>query len=221
MREIWKMPGVEILDSMVLVSLGSTQGCYPWPITPREFLEFAKRDMAGETDCRAAINAFGNAKKAIHAHVDFLLYNLGKRLQHKSFPTKLEWLGKVDIVTPDIVAKCNRFRNLIEHEYIPPSAEQASELIDVVGLYLDATRAHTRPLPTVITFRSSDGKKACTLVLSLMNDGPVLTIDCPGHEPQHSGTWHIETLDEELWQGWVRRIKKELQDHEDPYPRCQ
>lgn len=218
MSDEQKMPSSEILNGMALVGIQPGAGCYPWEITPRQYLEYAARELASEASTRAAINAFSHAKKAIHAHVDFLLHNCGRCLRSESFPEKLERLRKIGVIAPEILVKYNRLRNLLEHEYIAPTTDAASELIDVATLFLEATRTYTRPLPQILVYKSPDGKRECSIVLTL--GSLALSIISTGTTPGTSGTWGIDAADQDVWQMWVSRIMKDMQIREDPYVRC-
>src|SRR6266481_3644076 len=104
------------LDGMELAALDPGSACYPWEITPRDYLRFA-RDEIQSVNVRSLINAIGHAKRAIHAHVDFLLHNCGRCLTDTNFPAKLSLLKDLGIVAPEMLTKYNRLRNLLEHEY--------------------------------------------------------------------------------------------------------
>ena len=193
--------------------------CYPWEVTPREYLQFASADLA-EGQQRSRINAIGNAKRAIHSHVDFLLHNCGRCLRQANFPTKLQTLQKLGVVAPSLLNKYNRLRNLMEHEYVCPTQEQASEVVDVATLFIEATRSYTRPLPSSMLLRTRDGKQVCKIECNW--DERLLVIMADPVPADSCGACVIMADTKlDLWTQWVSKIMQFLQDSSDPYVKCE
>ncbi|MGO9244255.1 MAG: hypothetical protein ACLP0A_11475 [Verrucomicrobiia bacterium] len=206
-----------ILKGLTLVGVGSGATCYAGDITPPEYLEYARQELRGN-DSRSRINAFGHGKRAIHAHVDFLLHNCGRFLRKADFPIKLELLQRLGIVAPSILGKYNRLRNVIEHEYTAPSQEAAEEIVDVAELFLSATLRYTRPLPKTLTFLPHTGQGA-------------VTVECDWDEKEIDVVSSIDNIglcgrcvigsgDGDLWLRWVAQILAVMQDVQNPYRRC-
>jgi hypothetical protein len=107
---------------------------------PADYLEFAIADFA-EGSPRGLVNAFGNAKRALHLEIDYLLqqYGLFSNFGRGNFPTKLGVLDDIGLLPTTIIKNLNVERNLIEHEYDTPSRQRVAEAIDVVKLLLLAT----------------------------------------------------------------------------------
>ena len=77
-------PHPSLITELLLTSRTPGRGCYPWDVTPREYIEFSQAEME-QPNQRSVINAFCHAKRAIHGHVDFLLHNCERCLRNDSF----------------------------------------------------------------------------------------------------------------------------------------
>lgn len=101
-------------------------------LSTRTLVHYAIADIADGTE-RGRINAFANAKRALHLCIDALLQQFGllKHSAKRNFPTKLALLDEVDLLPTTIVHNLNVERNLLEHEYAAPSQERAREAVDV------------------------------------------------------------------------------------------
>ena len=207
-----------ILDDLELVGDEPGFTCYPWPTTPTDYLAFAEVDLA-ENSRRSLINSISHAKRAIHAHVDFLLYNCRQYLRNAPFPQKIELLKRLGIVAPSLLIKYNNLRNLIEHEYLSPTSDEAREVLDVAQLFIEATRCYTSPLPQTLIFMTVDKKQTC--VIQCNWDDQVLLIQVTPPDKGECGTC-VVTADSSngLWHSWVSRILRLMQDARDPYVKC-
>lgn len=124
--------------------------------SPTLFLRFARSDIKRKYR-RNRTNALSNAKRALHYQVDFLGKVLGiKKLpkkHRKDFPTKLTFLSRCGVITPKILNKLNKLRNIMEHEYLIPDFDETSDFIDVVELFVSATENLLRLFPGQVHFR--------------------------------------------------------------------
>ena len=113
----------------------------PHKLRAEDFLSFAEDDMKGDTD-RDIVNALSNLKRAIENRMDSLLFVFGyhKLARHLSFPDKMKKLNKLGIVAPRILAKINKIRNLLEHQYQIPKKDDIEEAYDVAILFLAYTK---------------------------------------------------------------------------------
>lgn len=103
-------------------------------VTADEYLSFAKSDIAAGT-AHGAINALGNAKRALHLMIDTLLQNYGLLVRNPvNFPAKLELLDRVGLIALSVFKRLNIERNLTEHEYVAPPIERVQDFIDVCHL---------------------------------------------------------------------------------------
>lgn len=113
-------------------------------VTPEQYLRYAELDLEDRTD-RGAINALGNAKRALHLIVDSLLqaYGLLARNQKAGFPQKLGLIDAAGLFSPSILSTLNLERNVMEHEY----RARVEEMVDVGRLLLLATRRMGEQVP--------------------------------------------------------------------------
>lgn len=113
---------------------------YDSTMTPNAYLEFAIADLA-DGSTRGLVNAFGNAKRALHLTIDTLLhqYGLFTHFRKANFPEKLRLLDSIGVLPITIMENLNVERNLLEHEYTTPSQKRVAEAVDVTKLLLLAT----------------------------------------------------------------------------------
>lgn len=124
---------------------------------PNRYLQDAIDDLNSGKDRRNCNNAIRNAKSALHMKVDFLCRAFGgdhyfKRVL-RSFPKKMDFLGSIGIVRPRIIDKINNLRNKIEHEYQDATLEEAEDFIDIVLLFIEATKFLYSRFPSDVEFR--------------------------------------------------------------------
>jgi len=128
-------------DDLILGSWGGTDVETPFQIKPREFLRFAEHDLNDDYE-HHLINALSNIKRAIDCQVDSLLIGFGLHDTTKKridFPTKIALLNSLGIISPKILEKINRERNLLEHEYIKPDKDSVEDALDVATLFFAYT----------------------------------------------------------------------------------
>jgi hypothetical protein len=111
-------------------------------ISPNEFLKYASNDLESTTTHKH-INALSNAKRAIDSQIEGLLklygfYNQAKK-EFWGFPKKLNSLSDIGIITPRILKKLNRQRNIMEHEFIKPNNEQVEDFVDIATLFIGSS----------------------------------------------------------------------------------
>jgi uncharacterized protein YutE (UPF0331/DUF86 family) len=114
----------------------------PFTIKPGEFLEYAESDLKID-DNHHLVNCLSNIKRAIECQIDSLLIGFGlfekAKIKNWKFPTKIEKLNEIGIVSPRILSKINKLRNLLEHEYSIPEREKVEEALDVAILFIRYT----------------------------------------------------------------------------------
>ena len=129
--------GAEVIDEMYdSVSL-------PWQIHPTEYLHFALSDI-GNQGQRGVVNALSNAKRALECQIDSLLlaFGLTQKKKRPNLPAKLAMLQDLGVIAPRILLKLNRHRNELEHEYTCPDHDTVEDFVDIVALFLEATRKY-------------------------------------------------------------------------------
>jgi hypothetical protein len=122
----------------------------PFPISPGDYLSFAQEDLKDNSE-RGRVNALSNAKRSFDARVESILIGFGfhriAKAQNWNVPKKLEFVSSLGIVTPRVLTKLNRTRNLIEHEFHCPAREQVEDFVDIVALFNESTKLYLNHLP--------------------------------------------------------------------------
>lgn len=114
----------------------------PYDLKPKNFARFAELDLRIDSK-RALVNALGNIKRAIECQIDCLLCSFAfgdvSLLSEWTFPRKIRALQDLKIVTPRILERINKQRNLLEHKYELPSKNRIQDAFDVATLFLAYT----------------------------------------------------------------------------------
>jgi hypothetical protein len=137
---------------------GCTYGYYTSSrkVYPFTYLEYARADEADGDDPRNLVNAVGNAKRAFHYQVESLCDALGWKAlhgsKHANFAKYLDYLGACGVLSPNILRKLNATRNKVEHDYHIPTSDEVGDYIDVVELFLMATKDLLNRFPDQLTY---------------------------------------------------------------------
>lgn len=109
-------------------------------ISPEDFLKFAEHDLLAKYD-HHFVNSLSNIKRAIDSQLDSLLigFGLSERAKKWNFPTKIDYLNSIGVISPRILNKINKRRNLLEHEYKNPNQEEVEDALDVAILFVKYT----------------------------------------------------------------------------------
>jgi hypothetical protein len=115
----------------------------PWELSADDYLEFAQSDFR-EDSTRGNVNAMGNAKRALHARIDAILFTTGfwERAQSKrwNFDSKAKLLAEIHVVAPGVLRRVNQLRNSVEHEYsAPDDRDRLEDFIDSIELFIYGT----------------------------------------------------------------------------------
>jgi HEPN domain-containing protein len=86
--------------------------------------------------------ALTDAKRAIHCQIDEVMAALGYTWKRTGIRKKLDTVRQCGFAAPRIIHKVNAARNLLEHEYVNPSANKAAEALDIATLFVHASRRH-------------------------------------------------------------------------------
>ncbi len=115
----------------------------PWDIRPSDYVQFAQEDAEG-SDKRSIVNALSNAKRALECQIDPLMLALGLESIAKklNIPKKLELLNDLKVIAPRVLRKVNKYRNEMEHAYTCPEHDSVLDFVDIVFLFVEATKHH-------------------------------------------------------------------------------
>jgi hypothetical protein len=159
----------------------------PYEIKPRELLESAECDFRLDYD-HHLLNALSNAKRAITCQIDNLICMMAltdRSLKEGwNFPRKIEILNRTEIISPPILSKVNRRRNLLEHEYRRPTTEEVEDAIGVAQLFISSTDRYLVDGIGEVAFYSDDGDHE--IELRLDHEKKVISIEAQrGDEMRH------------------------------------
>lgn len=120
-------------------------------LKPNAYLQDAIEDLKSGNERRNLNNSIRNAKSALHMRVDILCASFAGenyfKKNLKNFPSKMDFLEKIGIVRPRIMDKINKNRNEIEHDYRDASLEESEDFIDIVLLFMEATKCFNSRFP--------------------------------------------------------------------------
>jgi hypothetical protein len=104
-------------------------------VSASQYVEYARADLVDESE-RGLINSFGHAKRALHRIIDSLLHAYGLWVRNATlpFPQKLKILREVGVLSSAIVRDLNLERNAMEHDYVVPERQRASDAVDIANL---------------------------------------------------------------------------------------
>lgn len=104
---------------------------------PFEYLAYAKADISSGS-LQGAINALGNAKRAVHLiiHGFLRLMGLDKAYARTDFPERLNLLRSLDAFPTQVLNNLNRTRNLVEHEYTEVSVDETMSFVEIAEMLL-------------------------------------------------------------------------------------
>ena len=121
----------------------------PFDLKPRDFFNFAIEDLDSHYE-HHLINGLSNIKRAIDCQIDSILYTYGLFKKSKKenwyFPKKIDILNNLGIVSPRILTKINRLRNLLEHQYEQPEEEKVTDALDIAELFIEYTDRFLNPI---------------------------------------------------------------------------
>ncbi len=124
-------------DGRVIDPKGFVQLEYATPVTPKEYLEFADKDLLVNGN-HGLVNSLSNAKRAIDCQITNLLSVLGLKTSG-NIHTKIQRIEDIGILAPRIIKKVNKIRNLLEHEFYKPTNDEAEDAVDIATLFVEAT----------------------------------------------------------------------------------
>jgi len=69
-----------------------------------------------------------------------------------SFPTKIEVIQKIGVVSPNILKLINSRRNQLEHRHKKPRKEEVVEFLDIAELFTELFKFRTRRIELLIDY---------------------------------------------------------------------
>ncbi len=160
----------------------------PFPISSAEYLKFAEEDLKEDSD-RGRVNALSNAKRSLDSRIEsgFGFHKTAKT-ECWRMPKKLSVLSDLGILTPRVLTKLNRTRNLIEHEFHCPTREEVEDFVDVVALFNESTKVYLNHLPNDADIGDDDNHDNLFAFKFLRNEGKILlerTEELTGDDPRY------------------------------------
>ncbi len=168
--EILKFSKLDLTDSYLTSSCGTSLVENNFEISPRAFLRFAKEDLNQGID-RGYINSITNSKRAIDCQIDETLEKLlgssndfnplvKEFLKYFEFetdiPIKLRAMNALNLAPSLLISKSRTLRNKLEHMYKNPEVTEVKEALDVADLFI---RSVTGKFSVIWSeFEISDGK---------------------------------------------------------------
>lgn len=109
-------------------------------ITPRDFLDFAEKDLEQPDSTHSLVNATSNLKRAVDCQLDsfLMLLNLDNfyRKKRLGVDRKLGFLEKAGLFRSKSLEKLNKLRNRLEHHYEIPKIEDVEVYYDLVVAFV-------------------------------------------------------------------------------------
>lgn len=109
-------------------------------ITPRDFLDFAEKDLEKSDSIHSLVNATSNLKRAVDCQLDsfLILMNLDSfyRSKRLGVDRKLGFLEKSGLFRSKSLEKLNKLRNRLEHYYEIPRIEDVEVYFDLVVAFV-------------------------------------------------------------------------------------
>jgi hypothetical protein len=163
----------------------------PFPISSAEYLKFAEEDLKEDSE-RGRVNALSNAKRSLDARIESILIGFGfhktAKAENWRMPKKLAFLSDLGILTPRVLTKLNRTRNLIEHEFHCPTREQVEDFVDVVALFNESTKVYLTHLPNDADIGNEDNEDDLFGFKFLRGESKILldrTVELTGDDPRY------------------------------------
>lgn len=142
-------------------------------LTPRDFIEFAEKDLEGELTSYKLVNATSNLKRAIDSKLDYLLTFLNLddlyRKKRLGIDKKLGFFNKAGIFNSRSFTKLNNYRNRLEHHYEIPAVQEVDVYYDLVVAFVSISESFVFQLMSMgdinlYYYEPGRGRFACSTV---------------------------------------------------------
>lgn len=124
--------------NLFVISETKTSMVNKFEIAPNDFLDFAEKDLDSNLPHRY-VNCLANLKRALDCQIANIFSALGMSDKKMGLEKKMEIIQKLGLVTPRILNKVGKVRNLMEHEFANPDEETVIDMLDVVSLFIAYT----------------------------------------------------------------------------------
>lgn len=124
-------------------------------ISPIESLEQAESDFVS-SESSMYLNCIPNAKRAIVGQMDQILYSFGFNPFRWNVRKKMEKLNELGVLTPTILRKVSKVRNLLEHNYSKPSKNEVELALDIASLFVLSNIALFNFFESTLIFRNDE-----------------------------------------------------------------
>lgn len=104
-------------------------------LMPFDYLEFAEQEL-DKPSVAAKINCIAHLKRAVECQLDTLLGVLGASKVATNFPKKLEFASASGAISSRSLAKINKIRNRVEHEYAAPDTDELEAYYDIASGFI-------------------------------------------------------------------------------------
>jgi HEPN domain-containing protein len=129
---------IKLKQSNAYVEMGDGGALtYKMDILPAEFLYMAENALTG--DPPNYVDAVSNAQRAVRSQIKYAIGALGFDGRKLKIKEQIKLLEQVGLLAPRILRKISTPRNLMEHQYRKPSAEEAEDAVDLAALFVEAT----------------------------------------------------------------------------------
>lgn len=106
-----------------------------YDLLPFDYLEFAEQELE-KPGLSAKINCLAHLKRAVECQLDTLLGVLGASNVATNFPKKLDFASASGAISSKSLAKLNRIRNRVEHEYAAPEISELEAYYDIASGFI-------------------------------------------------------------------------------------
>jgi hypothetical protein len=110
-------------------------------LMPFDYLEFAEQEL-DKSSLAARINCIAHLKRAVECQLDTLLGILGASKVATNFPKKLEFASSAGLISSRSLAKINKIRNQVEHDYAAPNASELEAYYDIASGFIHTIEGH-------------------------------------------------------------------------------
>jgi hypothetical protein len=196
------------LDWSSLIPVSAVEGA----CAAQRYLAFAQSDIEDGGSDRHRINAVCNAKRALHLRAETVVEayggkSLSKRLAN--FSNRMTFCDRCGVVAPKILQRLNRMRNAVEHEYYIPETQETSDFVEVVDLFLSATRPLVFKFPGYLEM-SSDNVSYFFRIDYQPYSG-IINVERVDRATRSTETAKLSFMDEEIYISWVQLIASKTQ----------